>query len=123
MIKAGAVGYLVKNCASHELVAAIRAVVGGKTYVSPEIAGDVVQYCLQKHADDADESPFSKLTERERQVLQLLAEGNSVKEIAHDLGLSVNTVHTHRQNLMDKLKLTNTAELVKLAIREGLTSA
>lgn len=121
MLNAGASAYLPKKSAATELVAAIRAVVNGKTYLSPEIAGDVVDTHVRTSEKKGD-SAFSKLSDREREVLQLLAEGNSVKEIADLLSVSVNTVHTHRQHIMEKLNLHSIAELTKYAIREGLTS-
>lgn len=121
MIEAGAAGYLIKNCTSKELVTAVRAVAAGQTYLSPSIAGDVLRNFLTA-GQRGRPSPFNNLSERERQVLQLIAEGFSVKEIATRLDLSVNTVHTHRQNLMRKLELAGTADIVRYAIREGLVS-
>jgi len=121
MIQAGASGYLLKDCAFEELVNAIRAVIGGNTYLSPGIAGIVVQDYLNKLTHDRS-SADTALTTREREVLQLIAEGKSTKEIANRLSVSVKTVETHRRQIMEKLGIYSIAELTKYAIREGLTS-
>lgn len=120
MLKAGASGYLLKDCPSEELVMAIKAVKQGKMFLSPAVAGKVVENFVVRR-DGQESTAFTSLTEREREVLQLIAEGNSVKEIAGLLHLSVNTIHTHRKNIMEKLDLQSTAALTKYAIREGLT--
>lgn len=120
MLKAGAAGYLLKDCPSEELVMAIKAVKKGKMFLSPAVAGKVVESFVIRR-DGPDSTAFTSLTERERQVLQLIAEGSSIKEIAGLLHLSVNTIHTHRKNIMEKLDLQSTAALTKYAIREGLT--
>ncbi len=121
MLKSGASGYLLKDCAFDELVQAIRAVMDGKTYLSPAISGVVVDDYLTRlsHKD------FSKdhvLSDREREVLQLLAEGKSTKQIAMELHISVKTVETHRRQIMNKLDIHSVAELTKYAVRKGLTS-
>jgi DNA-binding NarL/FixJ family response regulator len=121
MIQAGASGYLLKDCAFEELVSAIQAVIQGDTYLSPGIAGIVVQDYLNKLTTDRS-SADTVLTNREREVLQLIAEGNSTKEIAASLTVSVKTVETHRRQIMEKLGIFSIAELTKYAIREGLTS-
>ncbi len=121
MIQAGASGYLLKDCAFEELVSAIQAVIQGDTYLSPGIAGIVVQDYLTKLTTDRS-SADTVLTNREREVLQLIAEGNSTKEIASRLNVSVKTVETHRRQIMEKLGIFSIAELTKYAIREGLTS-
>ena len=121
MIQAGASGYLLKDCAFEELVSAIQAVIHGDTYLSPGIAGIVVQDYLTKLTTDRS-SAGTVLTNREREVLQLIAEGNSTKEIAARLTVSVKTVETHRRQIMEKLGIFSIAELTKYAIREGLTS-
>ena len=121
MIQAGASGYLLKDCAFEELVSAIQAVIQGDTYLSPGIAGIVVQDYLNKLTTDRS-SADTVLTNREREVLQLIAEGNSTKEIAASLSVSVKTVETHRRQIMEKLGIFSIAELTKYAIREGLTS-
>ena len=121
MLQAGASGYLIKKCAADELITAVRAVVDGKTYLSPDISDMVVQDYLNTMPDDLS-SAFSVLTDREREVLQLVAEGLTTKAIAHDLDVSVKTIETHRQHVMEKLDIHSVAELTKYAVREGLTS-
>ncbi len=121
MLKAGAAGYLLKYCASEELVAAIQMVMANRVYLSHDITGIVVEDYVQK-LTDTDGSAFQTLTPREREVLQLLAEGHSARQIADALHVSVKTIEVHRKQLMDKLGLASLADLVKYAIREGLTS-
>lgn len=121
MLKAGAAGYLLKYCASEELVNAIQMVMANRVYLSHDITGIVVEDYVQKLAD-SDASPFQTLTPREREVLQLLAEGHSTRQIADTLHVSVKTIEVHRKQLMDKLGLNSLADLIKFAIREGLTS-
>ncbi|MFQ6038175.1 MAG: response regulator [Candidatus Aminicenantales bacterium] len=121
MLKAGASAYLLKDSASEELGHGSRAALAEKIYLSPDIAETVVREYLT-HIPAKDFSAFSILTQREREVLQLIAEGKTTKEIASLLYLSVKTVETHRQNIMDKLELHSVAELTKYAVREGLTS-
>ena len=122
MLKAGASGYLLKDSAFEELVRAIRTVLANQTYLSPEIANLVVGDYVRQLQQHNDASAFSVLTVREREVLQLLTEGGSTAQIAERLHLSVKTIETHRQNIMEKLGLRSIAELTKYAIREGLTS-
>jgi DNA-binding NarL/FixJ family response regulator len=119
MLKAGASGYLLKDSAFEELATAIRMVLGGKVYLSTEIANIVVKDYLQ---GGGDESVFSVLTPREREVLQLMAEGKSSRQIADHLIISIKTVETHRMQIMHKLQIFSVAELTKYAIREGLAS-
>jgi two-component system response regulator NreC len=121
MLEAGASAYLLKDSAFEELATAIRAVVANQIYLSPKIADIVVRRFVSKSAS-TERSAFTELTKREREVLQLLAEGVSTKEIAGRLNLSVKTVETHRANIMGKLDIHTVSELVKYAIREGLTS-
>ena len=121
MLKSGASGYLLKDCAFEELTRAIHAVVADKTYLSPSISGVVVNDYLH-HLSKVDFSGPDVLTDREREVLQLLAEGNSTKQIALKLHISVKTVETHRLQIMNKLDIHSVAELTKYAIRKGLTS-
>jgi len=121
MLKSGASGYLLKDCAFEELALAIRTVVAGKTYLSPSISGVVVDDYLHR-LSKADFSGLEVLTSREREVLQLLAEGKSTKQIALKLHISVKTVETHRRQIMNKLDIHTVAELTKYAIRKGLTS-
>jgi two-component system response regulator NreC len=121
MLGAEASGYLLKDCAFEELAHAIHTVMSGQVYVSPGIAKTVLEdYARALAGRDGMEGP--PLSPREREVLQLLAEGKSTKQIAHALSLSVKTVETHRAQVMSKLGLHSVAELTKYAIREGLTS-
>jgi DNA-binding NarL/FixJ family response regulator len=121
MLKAGACAYILKDSAFEELVQAIHACIADKIYLSPVIAERVVKDYIT-HIPRENLSAFSILTQREREILQLIAEGKSTKEIASMLYISVKTVETHRQKIMEKLNLNNVAELTKYAIREGLTS-
>ncbi len=121
MLNAGASAYLLKDSAFEELIQAIRATLVNKIYLNPSIAEKVIKDYIS-HVPRESFSAFSILTKREREVLQLLAEGRSTKEIASLLFLSVKTIETHRQNIMEKLDLHSVAELTKYAIREGLTS-
>jgi two-component system response regulator NreC len=121
MIKAGAKGYLLKDSAFKELTKAIKVVVSNQTYLSGEIADILVQDYLSFATPD-EFSAFHLLSPREREVLQLLAEGRSSNQIAESLHISVKTVETHRAQLMAKLKIKTIAELTKYAIREGLTA-
>ncbi|RJP25128.1 MAG: DNA-binding response regulator [Candidatus Omnitrophota bacterium] len=120
MIKAGASGYLPKSCAFKELANAVRTVMENKTYLSPNVIDSVVKY-LQK-PEPTDDSEITLLTPREREVLQLLAEGKATKEIASALFVSERTIEAHRQNIMTKLDIHSIAELTKYAISKGLTS-
>ena len=119
ILSAGASGYLTKNCSSDELVHAIRSVATNKKYLSPDIAGVVIAESLNQ-SPKTGPSASSILTMREREVLQLIVEGNTVKQIAARLYLSIKTIHTHRNQIMQKLNMHSTAELTKFAIREGL---
>jgi len=121
MLSAGASGYLPKDCAFEELVQAIRTVAADRTYLSPSIV-DIVVKDYFHHLEKTDSSVLSILTSREREVLQLLAEGRTVKEIARHLSLNVKTIETHCQQIMHKLDTHSIAKLTKYAIREGLTS-
>jgi DNA-binding NarL/FixJ family response regulator len=121
MLEAGACGYLLKDCAFEELAGAIRNVAGGNTYLSPRIADVVVRGYLDK-VPGPSQGLGAALTPREREVLQLLAEGMAAKEIASHLNVSVKTVETHRRNMMEKLDMRSIAELTKYAVREGLVS-
>jgi DNA-binding NarL/FixJ family response regulator len=121
MLKAGARGYLLKDCASQHLIKAIRLVVANKTYISHEIADLVVKDYLAS-ASPAESSSAALLTAREREVLQLIVEGKTNSKIAECLKVSIKTVESHRHTLMVKLDIKSIAELTKFAIREGLTS-
>ncbi len=119
MLEAGASGYLLKDCAIEELASAVRAVSLNQTYLSPRIADIVVKNYINKAGRNKSEL-FPSLTNREREILQLLAEGRSARQIAGFLHVSIKTVETHRRNIMFKLDLGSTAELIKYAINEGL---
>lgn len=120
LLQAGAVGYVVKQSIPAELITAIRAVHEGNTYLSPLIAKSVIDAYLH-HAPTATQTDsYSKLTDRERQVLQLLVEGFGAREIAEKLFISTKTVGVHRANLMDKLEVGNMVDLVKYALRKGV---
>ena len=121
MLRAGASGYLPKDCAFEELVQAIRAVAANKTYLSPTIVDVMVKNYFHR-LEKVNSTAFSILSHRECEVLQLLAEGKSIKEVAHYLSVSIRTIETHRQQIMKKLNIHSIAELTKYAIREGLTS-
>jgi DNA-binding NarL/FixJ family response regulator len=121
MLRAGAVGFVSKDSAFEELVQAIRTVLSGKVYLSPAVAGVVIDDYIRR-AEPAERNAFSALTVREREVLQLMAEGRNTKQIAMDLRVSIKTVETHRRQIMEKLSLYSVAELTKYAIREGLTT-
>ena len=115
ILKAGARGYLLKDAIDADLLAAVRAVASGEGYLSPAVANAVlVDY--RQHVTD----PIDLLTSREREVLQLIAEGRTNKEIATSLKLSVYTVDAHRGRVMEKLNLHSTGELVRFAVRKGL---
>ncbi|MFA5251901.1 MAG: response regulator transcription factor [Phycisphaerae bacterium] len=120
MFKAGASGYLLKDCEFDELVNAIRLVVSNKKYISPAISDVVVDNYMHQPANVKD-SAFSILSQREREVLQLLTEGKATKQIGKRLHISAKTVEVHRLNLMNKLKIDNIAQLTKYAVQEGLT--
>ncbi|MBW2085109.1 MAG: response regulator transcription factor [Deltaproteobacteria bacterium] len=121
MLQVGASGYLLKDCAFQELATALSAVSSGQVYLSPSIASVVVERITGSAA--ADFTIAAKLTPREREVLQLLAEGKRSVAVAELLHLSVKTVQTHRRNIMDKLDLHSLPELTRYAIREGLISS
>jgi DNA-binding NarL/FixJ family response regulator len=121
MLKAGASGYLVKDCAATELLSAIEMVATGDIYLSPKIAGKVLKGYLNRTPSRRTPGAY-KLTSREREILQLIAEGKNTKQIAFELFLSPKTVETHRRNVMEKLNIHNVAKLTKFAIKEGLTS-
>jgi DNA-binding NarL/FixJ family response regulator len=121
MLEAGASGYVLKDCEFGELAAAVRVVAEGEVYLTPRVSNVVLEtYVRGRHTQEAPQLP--QLTPREREVLQLIAEGHTTKEIAGVLGVSVKTIETHRANTMRKLDVRSVAELTKAAIREGLTS-
>ena len=122
MLSAGASGYMLKSNAFDELSSALKTVISGGVYLNPKVAavvaGDYRERMLKEKRDIVH-----ILTAREREVLQLIAEGRSSKDIASSLHVSEKTVHSHRQNIMEKLNLHSIAELTKYAIREGITTA
>lgn len=120
-IRAGAAGYLLKDASPTELEGAVRAVARGEIYLSPAISRYVVDDYVRRGA--AERSPLDRLTSRQREVLQLIAEGNTTKAIATRLGLSVKTVETHRAQLMERLDTHDIPALVRLAIRLGVVEA
>jgi DNA-binding NarL/FixJ family response regulator len=121
MLKCGASGYLLKDGAFDELIQAIRVVFRDKTYLSPAVTGVVVDDYLHKLTNTGSSSQKT-LTERESEILQLVAEGNSTKQIALKLHISTKTVETHRRQIMNKLDIFTVAELTKYAIKQGFTS-
>jgi two-component system, NarL family, response regulator NreC len=121
MFKAGASGYLLKDCALEELIKAVRTVMSRKIYLSPGIS-DIVIKDFVIGWSSPDSSAYSILTTREREVLQLMAEGKTTTQIAESLCVSVKTVEAHRKQVMNKLDIHSVAELTKYAIRQGLTS-
>ncbi len=121
MLNAGAVGYVLKESASEELLRAIRIVSTGKAYLAPEIT-EVVVDRLSSRPTPSRTTAYSVLGAREREVLQLLAEGRTSPQIADSLLITTRTVETHRRNIMRKLDIHSVAQLTKYAIREGITS-
>lgn len=122
MLKAGAHGYLLKDCANEEFIRAIRAVAGGQTYLCPAVAGQVVDGYVHQGGSEGPGRSSEILSPREREVLQLVAEDLTTKETAGKLHIGAKTAETHRQQIMNKLDVHSVAELTKFAVREGLTS-
>ncbi len=127
-LKVGANGYLLKDSAPNELEIAIRAVTRGETYLSPSISKTLVSDYLKRITETNVEEKetsnvFVKLTSRQREILQLIAEGNSTKEIAVKLNVSVKTVETHRMKIMERLGIHDIPGLVRYAIRNGIISS
>lgn len=118
--EAGASGYVLKHSASSELLTAIHEAIKGRTYVTPMIAGELVQSYKEGSHQQPDEN--QQLTQRQREILQLLAEGSSVKEIAEILKISPRTVEFHKYSVMSKLKLKTNSALVQYAIKHGITT-
>ena len=121
ILKAGASGYLLKKSAASELIYAIQSVYRGDSFLDPSISGMVIEGFLHQSAGEG-QAPDEIITPREREVLQLIAEGHPNREIASTLHISVKTVDNHRANLMKKLELINTADLIQYAIRNGIIS-
>ncbi len=118
-LKAGAAGYLLKDSEPSELALALRAVMRGETYLSPPISKRVIEGYVQRVG--AEESLLERLTSRQREILQLIAEGATTKEIARTLNISVKTVETHRATFMERLDIHDIAGLVRYAIQVGIT--
>ena len=119
-LQAGASGYLLKRSLSAELLLAIRAAQCGEVFLSPAVSRTIVTRFLQGISPEESRTPYDRLTPREREVFQLIAEGHTNQAIAHRLGISVRTVETHRANLMDKLDIHDVASLTRLAVQMGL---
>jgi DNA-binding NarL/FixJ family response regulator len=119
-LKAGVSGYVLKKAAASELTAAIRAVHRGGLVLDPEIARDAVSDASEPHAAGLADDPYESLTDREKQVLKLVAEGSSNKEIAEILEISVKTAMAHREHLMEKLDVHSRTELIKFALKRGV---
>ena len=122
MFAAGASAYILKQTACDELIRAIRDVMTGKKYLSSGVARGVVDAYLDRSQPSSKTPAFVTLTDREREILQMIAEGKSTKDIGGTIEVSVKTVETHRRNIMEKLNLHSVAELTKYAIREGITA-
>ncbi len=120
VLNAGASGYVLKGGSSADLLAAIRAVSEGGVYIHPSVAGNLVSDFLKRMEPGEEKARYDGLSERERQVLTLIAEGKTSQQIAEELFLSVNTVQTHRAHIMEKLHLHNRTELIRYALRRGL---
>lgn len=120
MLQAGAAGYVVKGAPPTDLIAAIRIVQEGQAYLQPSLAKNLLEDYLRRTKDTEERERYDNLTEREREVLRLIAEGRTSKEVAELLSLSASTVERHRANIMAKLDLHNRAQLIKYAIRKGL---
>jgi DNA-binding NarL/FixJ family response regulator len=119
-LAAGARAYLLKDATDEDLLPAVRAVSAGKPYFSPAVAAVLIEDYMRRLQDRGLTDSYHLLTDREKQVLQLLAEGRSNKDVAALLDLGLSTVETHRANLMQKLNLHNTAEIVLYAVRKGI---
>jgi DNA-binding NarL/FixJ family response regulator len=120
-LDAGASAFVLKHSASEELLTAIRAALAGKTYITPAVAGELLQEIRQD--PEAARDPLTALTPRQREVLQLVAEGRSAKEIASMLSISARTAEFHKYKLMEVLGLQNNSELTRFAIKHGIVSA
>ncbi len=119
-LRNGALGYVLKDFSLEELVEAVRSVLLGRRFLSKCISERMIETYIQKERDASIDDPYETLTNREREVLQLVVEGNSSTEIAERLTISARTVETHRSNLMRKLSLGNQTELIRFAIRKGI---
>ena len=118
ILKAGASGYVLKNCAFQELATAIRNVAAGQSYISPKLSNLLIDELVNPQAGNQADV----LTEREQKIVKMLSEGSTSKQIAAKLNVSIKTVDTHRRQIMDKLKVNSVAELTKYALRTGMTT-
>ncbi len=121
-LKAGARAYILKNSAEADLIRAVRSVAEGKSFFSPVISKMLLEDYVRQVREKSVEDSYDLLTPREREILQLLAEGRTNKEVASTLGLSLHTVETHRGNILQKLNLHGTPELILYAVRKGIIS-
>ncbi|HMD43925.1 MAG TPA: response regulator transcription factor [Candidatus Acidoferrum sp.] len=121
-LKAGAKGYLLKDSAETDLIRAVHSVAEGKSFFSPAVSKVLLDDYVRKLKRSGSEDPYDLLTPREREVLQLIVEGKSNKDVAQLLNLSVYTVETHRSNIMEKLNLHGVPELILYAVRKGIIS-
>jgi two-component system, NarL family, response regulator NreC len=119
-LKAGAKGYLLKDSAESDLIRAVHAVADGKSFFSPAVSKVLLDDYVRKLQRSGSEDAYDLLTPREREILQLIAEGKSNKDVANFLNLSVYTVETHRSNIMEKLNLRGVPELILYAVRKGI---
>jgi two-component system invasion response regulator UvrY len=115
-LRAGALGYLTKTSEPEELIAAVKTVCSGKRYITPTLAEQLAQSMMEP----SDKQPHERLSDREFEVFRLLASGKEVKEAAADLGLSVKTISTHRENILRKMQMKNNAALIVYAVKSGL---
>lgn len=122
VLDAGASGYVIKDSSFDDLGAAVRQVAAGQVFLSPQLVGVVVQACRSRQAGQAPEDGGAALTPREREMVQLFSEGHSTNDIAERLYVSAKTVATHRQHILQKLRIGSIAELTRYALREGLSS-
>ena len=122
-LKSGARGYLLKDSPEEDLINAIRAVHKGKAFFSPEISKMLAEDYMRQMRQRGVEDSYELLTPREREILQMLGEGNSNKEVATKLNLSLHTVETHRGNILEKLNLHSTAEMILYAVRKGIVAS
>ncbi len=123
MVKAGVSGYMVKECVLDDLVRAVKAVMNNQSYLSPQIASIVLEGITKNNIFDVTSNRYELLSPRDKQILQLLTEGRTAKQISSQLGLSVKTIESNRRQIMEKTEVDNLADLTKYAIRQGLTTA
>lgn len=120
LLALGVSGYLLKNAARQDIIAAIFCAIKGETYLSPSISSRVIEDFVELNKHSAEEERYNTLTNREREVFQMVVEGNSTRQIAEGLCLSISTVKTHRSNIMEKLKMENLSQLIQYGIHLGV---